>query len=272
MKQSPIEALYAYWSSLKGEATAPRRFDIEPSRIVSILPHTFILEKLAPRDYRYRIAGTAICDAFGLELRDAHFLDGWSAQDYIALERALAVVTRHGGIARFALEARRTRPLLPFSTASRLAIRAASSSGTDDRVTFEGILLPLTHTQDTIDRILGALAPIDAPEWLGTDAISAPRVTSLDVKWPRRVGAPDTPHQETLAETEGDPTRQIDGPVGTRLAESSPKDVVKRALDRDYHSLERQAPFLPQIRKSRIVRSDRRQFRVYDGGLDKTED
>ncbi len=31
--------------------------------------------------------------------------------------------------------------------------------------------------------------------------------------------------------------------------------------------IDRQTPFLPHIRKARIVRQDRRQFRVYDGGL-----
>jgi len=35
-------------------------------------------------------------------------------------------------------------------------------------------------------------------------------------------------------------------------------------------SLQRQAPFMPHIRKARIVRSERRQFRVYDGGLTKS--
>ena len=32
----------------------------------------------------------------------------------------------------------------------------------------------------------------------------------------------------------------------------------------------RQAPFLPQMREARIVRADRRHFRVYDGGLSNT--
>jgi hypothetical protein len=34
----------------------------------------------------------------------------------------------------------------------------------------------------------------------------------------------------------------------------------------------RQAPFLPHLRSARIVRMDRRQFRVYDGGLHKPHD
>lgn len=33
----------------------------------------------------------------------------------------------------------------------------------------------------------------------------------------------------------------------------------------------RQAPFSPYIREARIVRADRRQFRVYDGGLSQTD-
>jgi hypothetical protein len=31
--------------------------------------------------------------------------------------------------------------------------------------------------------------------------------------------------------------------------------------------MEHQAPFLPSIRQAKIVRSQRRQFRVYEGGL-----
>lgn len=34
----------------------------------------------------------------------------------------------------------------------------------------------------------------------------------------------------------------------------------------------RQAPFIPQMGEARIVRSDRRHFRVYDGGLAKNDD
>jgi hypothetical protein len=33
--------------------------------------------------------------------------------------------------------------------------------------------------------------------------------------------------------------------------------------------LSRQTPILPEVRNARIVRQDRRQFRVYDGGLAK---
>ncbi|MGH1417512.1 MAG: PAS domain-containing protein [Hyphomicrobiaceae bacterium] len=41
-------------------------------------------------------------------------------------------------------------------------------------------------------------------------------------------------------------------------------DGKPRSRTTDMH---RQAPFLPHVRNARIVRQDRRQFRVYDGGL-----
>lgn len=37
-------------------------------------------------------------------------------------------------------------------------------------------------------------------------------------------------------------------------------------------AMHRQSPFLPHIRTARVVRSDRRQFRVYEGGLQKPGD
>ncbi len=37
-------------------------------------------------------------------------------------------------------------------------------------------------------------------------------------------------------------------------------------------SAHRQAPFLPAMREARIVRSKRRQFRVYEGGLSRSRE
>jgi hypothetical protein len=80
-------------------------------------------------------------------------------------------------------------------------------------------------------------------------------------------------------ELAGKPSR---GSITARLAEASARLALQtpaRPLNNSEageaqgpdvdagHDSQRQAPFKPHIRKSRIVRSDRRQFRVYDGGL-----
>ena len=78
MKQKTSQILYAYWNGVRGERMAPRRFEIEPARIATILPETFILERLDTDTFVYRLAGTRMCEQFGCEFRGANFLDGWN--------------------------------------------------------------------------------------------------------------------------------------------------------------------------------------------------
>lgn len=202
MKQKITQTLFNYWNDVRQDRVAPRRFEIEPAQIASILPHTFILER---RDgvYRFRLAGTAVCDAFGQEFRETDFLDGWAEDDKISLERLLTVVTQQGGVGILEIEA------------------ATQNKRT---VSFEAIILPLIHTRDAIDRLLGAISPITPPDWLGYEPLTSRRLVTTKIVWPN----------------------------------GKPQSVLEM--------MHRQAPFLPHVRKARIVRSERRQFRVYDGG------
>lgn len=217
MKHKTTQTLYSYWNEVRKDRMAPRRFEIEPSQIGPILPNTFILERTDSHTYRFRLAGTAICDAFGQEFRDTNFLDGWDDDDTITLERLLGVVTSQGGVGVLDIEA---------------APSASKEAREPDRgsAAFEVLLLPLVHTRDTVDRVVGAITPIRAPSWLGHEVLTQRRLLRSELVWPN-----------------GRPQSVID-------------------------ALHRQAPFLPHVRKARIVRSDRRQFRVYDGGLSKSAD
>lgn len=209
MKQKITQTLYTYWNEVRQDRMAPRRFEIEPSQIASILPNTFILERIDSETFRYRLAGTAICDSFRQEFRDSNFLDGWAEDDRVAIERMLAAVTQQGGVGLIDIEA------------------AAAQNRT---VAFEAVMLPLVHTRDSVDRVLGALSPVNPPDWLGSEPLIAKCIRNIEIVWPN-----------------GRPQSVID-------------------------AQHRQVPFLPHVRKARIVRSDRRQFRVYDGGLSKRDD
>ncbi|MEO1694679.1 MAG: PAS domain-containing protein, partial [Pseudomonadota bacterium] len=46
MKHSTSHSLYAYWNEVRDGRPAPRRFEIEPSRIAHILSETLILERV----------------------------------------------------------------------------------------------------------------------------------------------------------------------------------------------------------------------------------
>lgn len=205
MKQKTTQALYAYWNDVRGERLAPRRFEIEPARIPDLLPDTFILERVGAERFRFRLAGTRICEVFGSELRGSDLLDGWSSDDHDRIVAAMHTVTDQGAVAVLTLEAR-------FAGAHTSEL--------------EIVVLPLQHTGAALDRLLGAVAPLSSPDWLGHYPILSRHLKQVEIVWP----------------------------------EGRPHSLVARQPH--------QAPFMPHIRTARIVRANRRHFRVYDGGRD----
>lgn len=65
-----LRALYLYWRGLVVEGRLPRRRDIDAIALGPLLPHINLLDVGAtPDELRYRLAGGAICQAFGFEPR-----------------------------------------------------------------------------------------------------------------------------------------------------------------------------------------------------------
>lgn len=204
MRSRTAQILYSYWNDVRGDRLAPRRFEIEPARIADILPETFILERAERGDLRFRLAGTRICEQFGVEFRGTSFFDGWTAEDLEAVGESSARVVGDGGVAVLSVVA---------------AARRRRS------IELEMLMLPLTHTRDSIDRILGSMTALTDEPWLGSEPLVSRRLESHSIIWP-----------------DGRPHALAEG-------------------------INRQAPFRRHQREARIVRADRRQFRVYDGGL-----
>jgi len=204
MRHRTSKALFAYWNGVRAERLAPRRFEIEPSAIAQILSSTFILERLDTATFRYRLAGTTVCDYFGLELRGSNFAEGWPHEDRIAIEDGFSALTTQAAAVLLQIEA------APKGRAS---------------TPFEVLMLPLRHTGDRIDRVLGAFSALEAPVWLGHAMLTTKRLISHELIWP--AGNELDRLQETIAEP----------------------------------------PMLMHAANARIVRSERRQFRVFEGGL-----
>lgn len=204
MRQRTSQLLFQYWNDVRGERLAPERFDIEPARISAILPETCILERDESGGCHFRLAGTRICDNYGLELRGQSLLDLVPEGDRAVLEEVLAEVTQRGAAGLFDLSAR-----------------------TEDgrEVTFEALLLPLLHTSGHVSRYLGSISPVDPPVWLGTERLTPGPLGSHALVWP----------------------------------DGRPHALVERS--------NRQSPFVQSMIGARVVRVDRRQFRVLQGGL-----
>ena len=61
--------LFDYWLSKAGKRALPARADIDPAELVPLLPTISLLDVISPGpQFRVRLAGTALRDAFGREM------------------------------------------------------------------------------------------------------------------------------------------------------------------------------------------------------------
>ncbi len=77
MRNRGAQALFEYWHTTKGGASAPKRRDIEPRGMKSVLPWVFILERIDRDLTPFRLAGTGICAQNEQELAGTNFLSLW---------------------------------------------------------------------------------------------------------------------------------------------------------------------------------------------------
>jgi len=146
MKQASSRELFGYWVARRGERPAPERGEIEPSAIRRALGDVFILEFDRHQGHPFRLAGTRVCALFGRELKNERFIDLWGAGSRAALADLLDVVADE-------------------ATGVVAAAKGRTAEGWAQDL--ELVLLPLAHRGDTHSRMIGALAPLTAPFWLG---------------------------------------------------------------------------------------------------------
>ena len=81
MKLDGSIALFQYWNRLRAGRAAPKRTEIEPADIKTLLADTFILEKDARGEAVFRLAGTRLCASYGRELKGFAFASLWREKD-----------------------------------------------------------------------------------------------------------------------------------------------------------------------------------------------
>ena len=158
MKHSASRALFAHWNERRGRRTLPERSEIEPSAIRVALGDTFILGAEPDEDPRFRLAGTRVCALFGRELKDETFAALWDAGHQATIRRLLVTVGEE-----------------------EVGIVAGARSRTPEGFScdLELLLLPLRHRGRSGRRMLGALAPLAVPVWLGASHLEPPSLGSL---------------------------------------------------------------------------------------------
>jgi hypothetical protein len=152
MKHPSNRELFDYWNERRGERLAPERADIEPGAIRHVLGDTFVIEVNGTENHLFRLAGTRLCALFGRELKAESFTKLWQRSGQTAIRELIAVVMEEkAGIVA--------------------SVTGATSDDTLAPVHLEMLLLPLAYQSRGEARVLGALAPMAAPYWLGAKAI-----------------------------------------------------------------------------------------------------
>ncbi|PLP61074.1 PAS domain-containing protein [Mesorhizobium loti] len=152
-------ALFQYWNRLRRGRPAPRRTEVEPADIKTLLADTFILEKDTRGEAVFRLAGTRLCATYGRELKGFSFPSLWPEKDQRLVSRLMqgvfdqhsAVLVSHQGISRDGHSCR-----------------------------FELLALPLNGGAEH-PRCLGVVSAAEKPFWLGADPITDTIIESIRV-------------------------------------------------------------------------------------------
>lgn len=80
MKHRNSHLLIGYWSRIRRNRGLPEQVDVDPRAIKRMLSQVFILDVRDSARPAYRLAGTLLCERFGLELRGTSFFAHWEHQ------------------------------------------------------------------------------------------------------------------------------------------------------------------------------------------------
>jgi hypothetical protein len=149
MKQNGSINLFQYWNRLRNGRPAPKRTEIEPADIKSLLADTFILEKDTRGEAVFRLAGTRLCAVYGRELKGFSFPSLWRASD----QRLIAKLAQ--GV---------------FQAKSVVVMAFEGHSRNGRSTSFELLLLPLDGGVES-PRSLGVISAAGRPFWLGADPV-----------------------------------------------------------------------------------------------------
>ncbi|RXF75421.1 PAS domain-containing protein [Hansschlegelia zhihuaiae] len=163
MKAAATKDLFGYWNRIRGARAAPERADVDPAAIRKTLGDTFILEADIGGGYPFRLSGSRICALIGHEMKGETFLSLWRGPDRATLLGTLATVSDDAAVA---------------------VIGAQGLTELGRRIDLEIGLLPLRHRGRTHARVLGSLAAVETPYWLGACPVTRFELTSLRMIWP----------------------------------------------------------------------------------------
>ncbi|PZV40197.1 PAS domain-containing protein [Mesorhizobium kowhaii] len=164
MNQNGSITLFQYWNRLRDGRPAPKRSEVEPADIKSLLADTFILERDTRGQAVFRLAGTRLCACYGRELKGFSFPSLWREKDQRLVSRLI-----HG--------------VFDQKSVVLIAFEGFSRNGRSNK--FELLALPLDGGVEN-PRCLGVISAVEKPFWLGADPITDALIDSIRVIDPEK--------------------------------------------------------------------------------------
>jgi hypothetical protein len=200
MNDIMLSSLKSYWDRLRAGRSAPYRAEIDPRQFQSALENMFIVEKLAPDNMRFRLAGMKICEMMGMEVRGMQPSALIEEQDRQRFDRLLNVVMNEPAVVELRLAAQNRAGLY---RATMLLMPLRSDFGDINRVigctSGEGDLFaaPLAFAIDDV-----AVTPVEASQGGGD-----PRQAMPGFAEPQADYAPPPPRLRTIEGNPNAPTK-----------------------------------------------------------------
>ena len=160
MKHKNSHLLVGYWSRLRHGRDVPDQTEIDPRAIKRLLPYVFIIDAEEPERPIYRLAGTALCERFGFELKGTGFLAHWEAQSSAAL----------GALLRQALR-----------TKQPVCLTSIGASADCGMVELETVLAPVKFGESRPTRFLGMIQILSDVSLLGGRPIAFQRLAATQL-------------------------------------------------------------------------------------------
>jgi hypothetical protein len=133
----PLREVEAYWDLLRDGRLVPDRGEIDPRGFPGALPHSFLLERIAPGLARVRVTGRHLSDLMGIDMQGLPLTSLFLPEARPGLIEVLSALFEEPAVARLRLE----------------------SAGGIGRRRMEArlLLLPLRDDQGEVTRAIGAL-------------------------------------------------------------------------------------------------------------------
>lgn len=176
-------ALFRFWEQSRAERSAPRRAELDLTRIRPLVPDLLIAEYDTRRAiFRWRLAGTNICELYRHEVTGSNMLKGWDSFETDVASRFLGAV---------------------IGSQQPCLIRFRLHTDINQIIGAELIGLPMLAADDSTVHILGGLFPFRDVWSMGYG-----RITGIELSGARSIWTEHLPGDQLLAQTAPQPSNR----------------------------------------------------------------